>query len=81
MHEALARELDAVRSAVERLALELCLDPEVFSRHVEALQSFDALAQVIGEVSNLLRHPGEDDAAIASIRLDDMRQRMSAALS
>lgn len=72
----LAAELDAARMQLETLAVDLCLDPVVFSRHGATLQQFDQLAQVIGEAAGLLRQRETAHDAIAAVRLETMRVRL-----
>ncbi|MDP1027267.1 hypothetical protein Q5H91_08590 [Sphingomonas sp. KR1UV-12] len=77
-HDALAGELEAVKASLEEAAVSLCLDPAVFARHAEPLQCFDRLAQVIAEVATLLRSRAEPEVAMGAIRLDALRERLTA---
>lgn len=79
LKDGLADELDGVRHTLEHLAMQLCLDPVVFGRHAGPLQHFDHLAQVIGEVASVLRHRETAPDAIAAVRLDTLRARLSGA--
>ncbi|WP_413060832.1 hypothetical protein ACLN6N_13180 [Sphingomonas carotinifaciens] len=76
----LAQELDAARGVLEALATALCLDPLVFERHGAALQEFDRLGQVIGEVAGVLRHSGPVNDALAGVRLEAVKDRLHAAI-
>lgn len=76
--EKLAAELNYAGVQLETLALQLCLDPVVFDRHAATLQQFDHLSQILGEVVRLLRCPGSQQEALATLRLDAMRGRMAA---
>ncbi|MFS0773508.1 hypothetical protein [Sphingomonas sp. 1P08PE] len=78
-HDALAGELEAVKASLEDAAVSLCLDPAVFTRHAEPLQCFDRLAQVIAEVAALLRHHADPAAALGTVRLDALRERLTMA--
>ena len=78
MGERLAGELDAARRLLEDLAVQLCLDPIVFERHAAPLQQFDHLAQAIGEVAGVLRSAASAPHAINAIRLEAMRNRLTA---
>jgi len=78
-HHALAGELDAVKASLEEAAVSLCLDPAVFINHAEPLQCFDRLAQVIAEVAALLRHRADPAAALGTVRLDALRERLTMA--
>ncbi len=77
---ALAGELDAARATLEALATALCLDPLVFERHGAALQEFDRLGQVMGEVAGVLRHSGPVNDALAGVRLEAVKDRLHAVI-
>ncbi len=78
-HDALASELDAVKTSLEEAAVSLCLDPAIFTRHAEPLQCFDRLSQVIAEVAGLLRSRAAPEVALTGIRLEELRDRLTIA--
>jgi hypothetical protein len=72
----LAQELDDAKAGIEELALTLCIDPMMAQRHSASLQQFDYLAQIIGEVSNVLRERHVSPLSLQTIRLDAMLSRV-----
>ena len=79
LHAAMAAELDRVKAGLEQAAIVLCLDSDVVSRHAEALQCFDRLAQVVSEIADLLRSPADPELALGAIRLEALRNRLTRA--
>ncbi|WP_267382430.1 MULTISPECIES: hypothetical protein [unclassified Sphingomonas] len=77
----LARELHAAKLAIEDLAVELCSDPVVFKHHNVALQRFDYLAQIIGEVAHVLNSRQSCTGVSHAIRLEAMLGRLEDDLS
>lgn len=59
----------------EAFGIVLCSDYDVASRYLVQLQQIDRLAQSLREIANVLA--AEDaDAAVAAIRLGDLRQAL-----
>jgi hypothetical protein len=80
---ALAEELRDTSRQVEQLAATLALDEQLLDRFLQHLQSFDLIAQRIGEGAALLdRLAGgsSTDAALDSVRLERMQERLRAAI-
>ena len=83
LHRALADELRDTCGQVEQLAATLALDEELLGRFLVHLQSFDLIAQRIGEGAALLGRladGGSAEAALACVRLERMQERLRAAI-
>lgn len=80
LQEALADELMEMGASIETVATLLASDLALATRHLEALQSLDLLAQTSRACAALVR-AGRDaeacEAAIMAIGLADLKQRLS----
>lgn len=72
---AVAEILGELGDEVERLGVSLCLDPEVASRHIEALQAFDLIAQKPRGLASLLRADCHG-SALAALGLEELKLRL-----
>ena len=80
---ALADELRDTCGQVEQLAATLALDEELIGRFLVHLQSFDLLAQQIGEGASILEQLASGssaEAALSQVRLERMQERLRAAV-
>lgn len=73
---ALAQELDYVRRQLDRLGETLAEDPLVLNRHGGALQSFDVIGQIIGNLAKVVG-AGDKDEAIARVGMQELRSRLA----
>ena len=81
--EALARELHNTSAQVEQLAATLAADGELLSRFLPQLQSFDLIAQRVGQGALLMERlaQGMDpNIALAQVGLEQMQERLRTAL-
>lgn len=81
---ALAAELRGTGRQVEQLATALAMDEELLGRFLSHLQSFDLIAQQVGESAALLEQvtAGRSlNAALGGVRLEQMRERLRAAIA
>lgn len=72
---AVAEILGELGNEVEALGVSLCRDPELVARHVEALQSFDLIAQKQRGLAALLRADCPVTAR-AALGLEELRLRL-----
>lgn len=79
LDEGLACELVDAKRRIEELAVTLCLDPVMCERHPNALQQFDGLAQIVGEVAQILRERHSVHDVMKTIRLEAMLGRLDGA--
>lgn len=71
-----ARRLTDLGDELEALGARLCSDDAICARHMDVLQSIDAMAQTQRELAALLARP-DRAAAVADVRLDALRQMLS----
>ena len=74
-HEAeIADVLDEISAEIEALGAALCEDPQFCTRHVEALQSIDLIAQKQRWLAELMRADSRE-ALVDSIGIEALQQR------
>lgn len=76
---AIADELHNMRQQLSDLAERLCLDEYFCSRHIESLQSFDALTQQAEESALMLERLSagmRTQEALSLVRLGKMQMRL-----
>ena len=74
----IAAQLAHLAAESEEFGLVLCSDPEVAGRYLVQLQQIDRLAQSLREMASVLT-AGDFAAAVAAIRLGDLRTALEAA--
>lgn len=72
---AVADILSELGNEIEELGVTLCLDPEVASRHMEALQAFDLIAQKQRGLAALLGAKCPV-TALAALGLEELKERL-----
>jgi hypothetical protein len=72
----LAQELDYVRRQLDRLGETLAEDPLVLNRHAGALQSFDVIGQILGNLAKVVGSQDKDEA-IARVGMQELRTRLA----
>ena len=74
-HEAeIADVLDEISAEIEALGAALCEDPQFCTRHVEALQSIDLIAQKQRWLAELMRADSRE-VLVDSIGIEALQQR------
>ena len=72
---ALAQELAYVRRQLDRLGETLAEDPLVLNRHSGALQGFDVIGQILGNLAKVVGAQDKDEA-IAHVGMQELRARL-----
>jgi hypothetical protein len=73
---ALAQELAYVRRQLDRLGEALAEDPVVLNRHSGALQGFDVIGQILGNLAKVVGAQDKDEA-IAQVGMQELRARLA----
>lgn len=76
----MAARLALFAEDAESFGLVLCSDADVAGRHLVALQQIDRLAQSLREMSVVLT-AAQPDAAVAAIRLGELREALEQCLA
>ena len=73
---ALAQELAYVRRQLDRLGETLAEDPLVLNRHSGALQGFDVIGQILGNLAKVVGAQDKDEA-IVHVGMQELRARLA----
>jgi hypothetical protein len=73
---ALAQELSYVRRQLDRLGEALAEDPVVLNRHSGALQGFDVIGQILGNLAKVVGAEDKEEA-IAQVGMQELRARLA----
>lgn len=75
LEAAVAQELAYVRRQLDRLGETLAEDPLVLNRHSGALQGFDVIGQILGNLAKVVGAEDKDEA-IAGVGMQELRARL-----
>ncbi|WP_277926034.1 hypothetical protein [Sphingomonas sp. JXJ CY 53] len=81
MLDALAEELVLASNILGELAYDLGADETTLRRHMTSLQKIDQLTQSQLAIADVLRGIDDPDAAVAGVTLEEMADRIRAAMA
>jgi hypothetical protein len=72
----LSEELDYIRRLLDGIGDRLVADPIVLQKHIDVLQGFDVIGQLLGHLSTVVAS-ADRDAAVERIGMQELKTRLT----